>query len=47
MRQERHEDRKDFVYLVICGILVIAACIAFGYHSSTGKVIRDAYPLKK
>ena len=46
-RQERHEDRKNFVYLVIGGILVLAACIAFGCHSSKEKAIKDAYPFKK
>ena len=40
-RQERHEDRKDFAYLVIGGLLVVAACIAFGCHSSKEKVIKD------
>lgn len=46
-RQERHEDRKDFAYLVIGGLLVVAACIAFGCHSSKEKVIKDVYPLKR
>ncbi len=46
-RQKRHENRKDFACFVICGLLVVAACIALGCHSSKEKVIKDAYPLKR
>lgn len=46
-RQERHENRKDFACFVICGLLVVAACIALGCHSSKDKAIKDAYPFKR
>ena len=39
VREERHEDRKDYTYWVIGGILVAAALLMFGGDSNKGKVI--------
>lgn len=39
VRQERHEDRKDYTYWIIGGVLVAAALLVFGGDSNKSKVI--------